>query len=152
MDNARKNIWYQKSIMIDCSIEDINKSLNNLGEHYEELMTVYPGMTTVELIEHDRDYVTIKTNEGLMKRTNISVTILKDKTLVEFDEEYITSKLTTNSHFVEIFKDKNNNTELNLEISNLTAPGFLGFFLRNFGSKNIGNGFLDSYRKILEKS
>ncbi len=104
-------------------------------------------MTTVELIEQGKDYVTIKTNEGTMKRTNISVDTSEDKILVEFDEEYITSKITTNSHFVEKFEAKNDNIELNIEISNLVAPGFLGFFLRNFGSKNIGNGFLDSYRE-----
>ena len=151
MDNTRNKIWYQESTKIACNIKDINKSLNNLGEHYRELIVEYPGMTTVELIEHGKDYVTIKTNEGLMKRTNISVLMSEDKTFVEFDEEYITSKLKTNSDFVEKFEAKNDNIELQIEISNIVAPGFLGFFLRNFGSKNIGNGFLDSYKKVFEK-
>ena len=151
MDNTRNKIWYQESTMIECNIENVNKSLSDIGEHYRELISMYPGMTTVELIEQGKDYVTIKTNEGTMKRSNISVDTSGDKILVEFDEEYITSKITTHSHFVENFQTKNNNTELNIEISNLIAPGFLGFFLRNFGSKNIGNGFLDSYRKIFNK-
>ena len=151
MDNIRKKIWYQKSTMIACKIEDINKSLSDIGKHYGELVSVYPGMATVELIEQGKDFLTIKTNEGTMKRTNIAVDTSKDKILIQFDEEYITSKITTNSHFVEKFEAKNDNIVLNIEISNLIAPGILGFFLRNFGSKNIGNGFLDSYRKILEK-
>jgi len=151
MDNTRKKIWYKESTMIACKIEDINKSLSNIGEHYKGLISVYPGMTTVEIIEQGVDYVTIKTNEGTMKRTNISVDASEDMILVEFDEEYITSKITTNSHFVEKFEAKNDIIELNIEISCLVAPGFLGFFLRNFGSKNIGKGFLDSYKKILKK-
>lgn len=151
MDNKGNKIWYQKSAMIGCNLDVINQSLNDLGEHYRKQISVYPGMITVELIEQGTDYVTIKTNEGLMKRTNISVVESGSKIVVEFDEEYSTSKLTTNSHFVEKFQDKNGNTELSIEISNLSAPGLLGFFLRNFGSKNIGNGFLDSYKKIFEK-
>jgi hypothetical protein len=151
MDKTRKKIWFLDSTMISCNIKDINKSLNNIGEHNRELVSVYPGITTAEIIEQGIDYVTIKTNEGTMKRTNISVDRSPEKVLIEFDEEYITSKITSISHFVEKFVSKNNIIELNIEISNLVAPGFLGFLLRNFGSKNIGKGFLDSYRKILEK-
>ncbi len=151
MDNTKKNIWFQDSIMISCNIEYVNKLFDNIGEHYKDLLSMYPGMTTVELIKQGVDFVTIKTNEGTMKRTNISVDISENKILVEFDEEYSTSKITTNSHFVEKFEARNDNIELHIEIRNLVAPGFLGFFLRNFGSKNIGNGFLDSYKKILEK-
>lgn len=151
MDNTRNKIWYQGSTMLACNMEEITKSLSDIGKHYKELISVYPGMTTLELIEQGEDYVTIKTNEGTMKRTNISVDRSEDKILIEFDEEYITSKVTSNAHFVEKFQAKNDNIELNIEISNLAAPGFLGFFLRNFGSKNIGNGFLDSYRKTFNK-
>ncbi len=151
MDKTRNKIWFQGSTVIDCSIEDINKSLTDIGEHYKNLISVYPGMTTVELIAQGNDYVTIKTNEGTMKRTNIKVDKSDEKILVEFDEEYITSKVTTTSHFVEKIETKNGGTELNVEISNLVANGFLGFFLRNFGSKNIGNGFLDSYKKTFDK-
>jgi len=151
MDKAQDKIWFHKSTTIDCKIENINNSLDNLGEHYKKLMSVYPGMTTVELIEQGKDYVIIKTNEGLMKRTNISVLLSEDKTIVDFDEEYITSKLTTNSHFVERFDPKNDKTEANIKISNLVAPGFLGFLLRNFGGKSIGQSFLNSYKKVFEE-
>jgi hypothetical protein len=151
MDNTGNKIWFQESTMIDSNVESIIKSLSDIGQHYKKLVSVYPGITTAEIIEQGKDYVIIKTNEGTMKRTNISVNTLGGKIVVEFDEEYITSKITSNSHFVENFQEKNDSIELNIEISNHVATGFLGFFLRNFGSKNIGNGFLNSYRKIFDK-
>lgn len=151
MNNTRNKIWFHNSTMIECKMEDINNSLSNIGNHYKELISVYPGMTSVDLIDQGKDYVTIKTNEGVMERTNISINRSDNKIIVELDEQYITSKITTSSHFVEIFEAKSDKIELSIEINNLTAPGFLGFFLRNFGSKNIGNGFLNSYRKSLEK-
>ena len=149
MDNTRDKIWFQKSTRIDCNLEYVNRSLVNLGEHYKRLISMYPGVTAVKLIDQGNDFVTISTNEGTMKRTNISVTRLENRIIIELDEEYITSALTTNSHIVEIFEIKDDKVELQIEISNHKAPGFLGFFLRNFGSKNIGNGFLDSYKKLL---
>ncbi|MBC8147166.1 MAG: hypothetical protein H8E98_04200 [Bacteroidetes bacterium] len=151
MDKTRDKIWFQEVTLIDCNVEDVNKSLRNIGDHYKQLISEYPGMTAVELIDQGNDFVTIKTNEGTMKRTNISVNRSESKIIIELDEEYITSAITTNSHIVEKFDRKDDIIELQIEISNLKAPGFLGFFLRNFGSKNIGNGFLDSYKKILEK-
>lgn len=151
MDKTRDNIWFQQSTKIACDIENVNRSIENLGEHYINLISVYPGMTTTELIEHGDDYVSIKTSEGLMKRTNFSVLKSENRIVIEFDEEYITSKLTTTSHFVENFEAKADSVELDITISNITAPGFLGFFLRNFGGKSIGNAFLNSYKTILEK-
>ena len=47
-----------------------------------------PGLTSVELVEQGNDFVIIRTNEGLMKRTNITVQAGVESVLVEFDEEY----------------------------------------------------------------
>ena len=63
MDNTRGKIWFNESIMIECNIEDVNNSLSDIGEHYKKLLSFYPGMTTIELIEQGNDFVTIKTNE-----------------------------------------------------------------------------------------
>lgn len=151
MKNKRRKIWFHDSILINCSINIVKQSLNNLGGHYKRIISVMPGMNTVELLEHGSDHVTIKTNEGIMKRTNISVIAKKDEIIIEFDEEYKAGKaITSNAHFVEKFDVSDNNLVLHIEISNLKAPGFLGFFYRNFGSKNIGSAFLGSYKKILE--
>ena len=111
-----------------------------------------PGMTSVELMEQGADNVIIKTNEGIMKRTSISIVSDKSKITLEFDEEYQAGKtITTNSHFVEEFEAKDNDIMLRVEISNLKAPGFMGFFYRYFGSKNIGNAFLKAYENYLGK-
>lgn len=151
MDNTRNKTWFNGSTSIECTIEDINNSLSNIGQHYKDLISVYPGVTSVELIDHGNDYVTIKNNEGTMKRTNISISKSENKITIELDEEYITSAVTSKCHIIENFELKNDKVELKIEINNHSAPGFLGFFLRNFGSKNIGKGFLDSYEKILKK-
>ncbi len=152
MKNDNRKIWFQDSTIMNCNIRIVNNSLNNLGEHYKKIISEMPGMTTVELIEQGSDYVTIKTNEGIMNRTNISVISKEDNIIIEFDEEYKAGKtITANSHFVEKFNVLDNNVVLHLEISNLKAPGFLGFFYRNFGSKNIGSAFLASYKKLLEE-
>ena len=154
-DNMRKSpksVWFEDTTKISCQIIDVEKSLNNLGEHFKEVIGIMPGMTSVELIEQGSDFVTIKTNEGIMKRTNISVVSNKGKITIEFDEEYHAGKtITTNSHFVEEFEAKDNEIKLRIEISNLKAPGFMGFFYRNFGSKNIGNSFLKAYENYLGK-
>jgi cell division protein FtsX len=150
MDNTRNKIWFEKSILIETKIEQIDLSLNDIANHFQQLIQIYPGITSAELIDQGKDYVTIKTNEGLMKRTNVSVNRLENKIVIELDEEYKTSAITTHSHIIETFETKNDKIELHIEINNHKAPGFLGFLLRNFGSKNIGNGFLESYKKMFE--
>lgn len=108
-------------------------------------------MTDVKLIDQGNDFVTIQTNEGIMKRINISVESIQDKITIEFDEEYQAGKtITTNSHFLHEFKTEGNNVNHSIVISSLEAPGIMGFFYRNFGSKNIGNAFLDAHKRYLE--
>ena len=150
MKESPKSVWFEDTTKINCSISDVEKSLNNLGEHFKEVISIMPGMTSVLLIEQGGDFVTIKTNEGIMKRTNISIVSSKGKITVEFDEQYQAGKtITTNSHFVEEFEAIDNEIKLRVEISNLKAPGFMGFFYKNFGSKNIGNAFLNAYKNYL---
>ena len=145
-------VWFEDTIKINCNISDVEKSLSNLGVHFKEVISIMSGMTSVELIEQGTDFVTIKTNEGIMKRTNISMVSKKGKMTIEFDEEYQAGKtITTNAHFVEEFEEKDNEITLRVEISNLKAPGFMGFFYRNFGNKNIGNAFLNAYKNYLGK-
>ena len=54
-------------------------------------------MISDKFIEQGNDYLTIKSNEGTMKKTNISVDQSEEKLLIDFSEEYITNKVTTNS-------------------------------------------------------
>ena len=111
-----------------------------------------PGLTSVELVEQGSDFVVIRTNEGLMKRTNISKLIEAESVVVEFDEEYQAgSKITTNSHFLDEFTTSDTGVKHRTVMSDVEAPGLLGFFYRTFGKSNIGSAFLKSYKTYLEK-
>lgn len=146
------SIWFEGSNEIECHIEQVKDAFENHGEHFVGVISLMPGMTTVELVEQGRDFVTIKTNEGLMKRTNISKRIEADSVVVEFDEEYQAgSKVTTNSHFLDEFSTSDTGVQHHSVISGVEAPGVLGFFYRKFGSSNIGDAFLTSYKAYFEK-
>jgi hypothetical protein len=109
-------------------------------------------MTSVELVEQGSDFVTIKTNEGLMKRTNITKRMEAESVVVEFDEEYQAgSKVTTTSHFLDEFTTRDTGVKHRTVISGVEAPGLLGFFYRKFGSSNTGNAFLTSYKAYFER-
>lgn len=151
MEKPTKSIWFEGSNEIQCSLNKVENSIKNIGEHYLGIISLMPGMTSVELIEQGSNSVILKTNEGLMKRSNISISIETERIVVEFDEEYQAGKtVTTNSHFLEEFTLINNNVNQHIIISDVKAPGFMGFFYRNFGSSNIGNAFLKSYKSFLD--
>lgn len=152
MDNTRKKNWFEGLNEIHTSIPKIEKSIDNIGQFFLSVVELIPGMTNVKLIEQGNSFVTIQTNEGIMKRTNILREIINDIIIIEFDENYQADKtITTNSHFLHEFKAEGNIIKHSLIISALKAPGFMGFFYRNFGSKNIGNAFLDAHKQYLEK-
>ncbi len=66
------SVWFEGTSEIRCGIEQVTRSLDDLGEHYVGVISLMPGLTSVALVEQGRDFVTIETNEGLMKPTNIS--------------------------------------------------------------------------------
>ena len=89
-----------------------------------------PGLTSVELEEQGSDSVTIRTNEGLMKRTDISKRIEAHGAVVESDEEYQAgSKVTVKSHFLDEFAASDTGVKHRTVIGGAEAPGLLGFFL-----------------------
>lgn len=65
-------LWFEGSHEIDCSIQHVKIAFENLGMHYIELVGLMPGISTVELVDECKDFITIKTNEGIMRRTNIT--------------------------------------------------------------------------------
>ena len=146
------SIWFEGSREIDCSIGQVKRALENPGELYVEIVSLMPGLTSVELVEQGSDSVTIRTNEGLMKRTNISKTIEADRVVVEFDERYEAgSKVTTTSHFLDEFTSSDTGVAYRLVMSDVEAPGFLGFFYQRFGSSRMGNAFLTAYKAHFER-
>ena len=145
-------LWFEGSIKIDCVLKAITESFDNIGENFVGIIGLMPGMKSVELLDQGSDFVTIKTNEGKMRRTNISKQVKADKVVLEFDEEYKAGRMiTTKSHNKEEFNQLNNCVKLHIEITGVGASGILGLFYSLFGSKNIGNSFLNSYKKYFEK-
>ncbi|NNF64018.1 MAG: hypothetical protein HKN07_07130 [Acidimicrobiia bacterium] len=144
--------WFEGTIEVDCDIEQVNAALENLGDLYVAIVSRMPGLHTVELVEQGDDFVTIRTNEGLMKRSSISKRTESDRMVVEFDERYDAgSKVTATSHFSEEFAKGDNGVTYRLVMTDVEAPGFLGFFYQKFGSSKTGNAFLEAYRGHFEK-
>lgn len=146
------SVWFEGSDEIECNIQQVKHALENHGEHYVGVISLMPGLTSVELVEQGSDFVIIRTNEGLMKRTNISKRIEAESVVVEFDEEYQAGKkITTKSHYLDEFTTSETGVKHRTVISGVEAPGFLGFFYRNFGKSNIGKAVLKSYKTYFEK-
>ncbi|MDA0366055.1 MAG: hypothetical protein O3B31_07870 [Chloroflexi bacterium] len=91
--------WFEGCNEIECTLDAVARSLQDLGEHYAGVVSLMPGMTSVELVEQGSDLVIIRTNEGLMERTNIDRRVDDELVTVEFDEKYQAgSKVTTTTH------------------------------------------------------
>jgi hypothetical protein len=146
------SVWFEGSNEIACNIQQVKDDLENYGEHFVGVISLMPGLTSVELVDQGSDFVTIRTNEGLMKRTNISKRIEATSVVMEFDEEYEAgSKITTNSHFLDEFTTSDAGVKHRTVMSGVEASGVLGFFYRNLAKSSIGNAFLNSYKTYFEE-
>jgi len=95
--------------------------------------------------------LTIKTNEGLMKRSNIILQKNDTWVNIEYHEEYAAGKaMTSRSQIIERFENADNCITYHLTIRNVKAGGVLGFFYRLFGGKNIGKALMNSHKTYLE--
>ena len=145
-------IWFEDYIEIECNIQLVIQSFENYGKHFVGVIKLLPGLTSVELFEEGSDYIYIKTNEGLMKRTNISKKIDNEKVVVEFDEEYNTGPMiNVRTHYFIEFVLTNNIVKLHVLLSEVKTTGFLGFFYRKFGKSSTGKALLNSYKDYFEK-
>ena len=81
------SVWFEGSSEIEYNIQQVKHALEHQGKHYAGVISPMPGLTSVELSEQGSDFVTIKTNEGLMKRTNITKLIEAESVVMEFDEK-----------------------------------------------------------------
>ncbi len=140
------SIWFEGTGEVESTIDQVKRALDNLGEYFVGVIALMPGLTSVELVDEGNDSVTIRTNEGLMQRTGIVKRFEPDRVVVEFNEEYVAgSKVTTTSHFFDEFISSGAGVTHRTVISNVAAPGFLGFFYRRFGSSKMGNAFLKAH-------
>jgi hypothetical protein len=143
--------WFQGTSEIACAIRKVGDAYGDPGNLYVAVVGLMPGMTSVELVDQGPDWVTIKTNEGLMKRTGLVTDIADGSVVVEFDEEYQAgSRVTFTSHHRSEFAPSAGGVTHDLVISDLVAPGLLGFFYRRFGRSKMGKAFMDSHRAHFE--
>jgi hypothetical protein len=146
-----KKKWFEGSSLIEYSFQSLERAIKNHGKFYEGVVSCMSGISSVELLEQGKDYLIIKTNEGIMKRTEIKKSIEPDYIVIEFDEEYRAGKtVTTRSHFFDEFTSTENGIKLITTISDVKASGILGLAYRLFGSSSIGKAVLSSHKTYLE--
>ena len=143
--------WFEGSNEIACDIQQVKSTLENLGEYFVGITALMPGLTSAELIEQGNDFVTIRTSEGLMKRTSISNRVEAQSVVVEFDEEYQAGKIVAKTHFLQEFTASEVGVKHRTVMSDVQASGLLGFFYRNFAKSSIGNAVLKSTKAYFEK-
>jgi hypothetical protein len=143
--------WFEGDGEIECTIEQVKDAYADHGAHFVSVVRLLPGLTSVELVDQGSDSVTIRTNEGLMKRTNIAKRIEAENVVVEFDEEYQAgSRVTVTSHYWDEFTTSGRGVEHRLLVGDVEAPGFLGFFYKRFGASKMGNAHLTASKIHLE--
>ena len=146
-------IWFEGEGEIATDIATVAGAYADLGGHYVDVVSRMPGMSSVELIEQGSDFVKIRTNEGVMHRSNITRTVRDDRIVVAFDEAYKAgSKVAATSHFTHTFSATDDGVHHHLVVSDLEFPGVLGFFYRNFGRASMGKAFLGSYKACFESA
>jgi len=146
------SVWFEGTNDIACDIQQAKLAAADPGEYFAAIVRLLPGMTSVDLVEQDADSVTIRTNEGLMVRSGISTREEPDGVVMEFDEQYQAgSRVTVNTHFMDEFTASDSGMAHRLVMSNVAAPGFLGFFYRKFGGSKMGKGYLTAYKAHFER-
>ncbi|NND03023.1 MAG: hypothetical protein HKN91_09570, partial [Acidimicrobiia bacterium] len=131
--------WFEGTTHIDCDLESVKASLADFGTHFLGVVGLMPGISEVELLEQGEDFVTIRTNEGVMRRHNIECSVGDDEVMLRFDEVYETSKVTGRSHFEDTYRaSSSGGVQFQSVVSDVQANGVLGFLYRKFGSRNMG--------------
>jgi hypothetical protein len=146
------SVWFEGSGEIECNIQQVKHALEDYGKHYVGVISLMPSLTSVELVEQGSDFVIIRTNEGVMNRSNIAKRIEAESLVVEFDEEYQAGPMiTTGAHIMDEFTTSGTGVIHRTVISDVHTRGLLGFFYRLFGRSSTGNAFLKSYKTYFTK-
>jgi len=143
--------WFEGSNEIECSLERVKEDIEDLGEHYARMISFIPNTSQVELADQGDDWITIKTKEWVIRRTNIVKRVEKESVLIEFDEEFQAGKaIKIGVHLLDEFTATRTGVRHRLIINVDKAPGLFGFFYRKFASSDVGKDLLDSYKSYLE--
>ena len=141
-------VWFDGEGDIASDLVSVQEALADPGQYLAAVVRLMPGLTEVELVEQGEDFVTIRTNEGLMQRTNLSISVDAERVVLEFDELYDASgRVTATSHYRDEFLAADDGVRNHLVISGVEAPGVLGFLYRNLGSGSIGKAALEANRR-----
>ena len=144
-------IWLEGEGEIATDIASVATAFDDLGGHYVEVVGRMPGISSAELLEQGSDFVTIRTNEGVMHRTNIRLGVTEDRVVVDFDEEYgAGSKVNAKSHFTHTFTTTAGGVHHHLVVGDLEFGGVLGFLYRRLGKASMRKAFLGSYKSCFE--
>lgn len=145
------SVWFEGENEVGCDLAKVRQTFDDPGKHYVGVVGLMPGLTSVELVESGSDFVTIRTNEGIMKRTSIRKRVEADRLVVELDEVYEAgSRVTVTGHFSDEFTTTGTGVNHRLVISDVEAPGLLGSLYRRFGGKKMGNALLAAHKAYLE--
>jgi hypothetical protein len=145
------SVWFEDDIEVGCGVPEVQRAVEDHGRFFVGITSLMPGMESVELIEQGDDWATIRTNEGIMKRTKISKNIETQLVTVDFDEVYEAgSKVTARPHFHQEFTANDTGATHRLVMSDVEAPGFLGFLYQRLGSSKMGNAFLKATKAFFE--
>lgn len=143
-------VWYEGSVQVDCDLETVKAAVGDPGEFFVGVVAAMPGMSEVSLVDQADDVVSIHTNEGTMRRSNISCEVQTDKVTIEFDEEYDAGRVKAHSHFCDEYTASNEGVVFRTTVGDVRAPGLLGALYRRFGSRNMGKAFLSAHKDHLE--
>ena len=145
-------VWFEGSDEVACDIELVARAIEDHGEYLTGVVKLMPSLSSVELVEQGADFATIKTNEGLMKRTNVTKTVTETSVVVASDEEYRAgSSITVTTHFVDEFTASPAGVKHRAILSGVEAPGFMGFFYKKFGKNSIGSAYLKAHKDFFER-
>ncbi len=145
--------WFEGTTQIDCDLQSVKESLADFGTHFVGVVRSMPGISEAELLEQGDDFVTIRTNEGAMRRHNIECSVGDDEVILRFDEVYEAKKVTGRSHFEDTYTASNSGgVQFTTVVSDVQANGVLGFLYRRFGSRNMGKAFLSSQKEYFEST
>lgn len=137
--------WFVGSCQFDGNIDAVVAAVESPGVYFTGVTGAMPGITSAELVEEGSDFVSIRTNEGMMYRTAIVGRVEEGRATIEFDERYKAgSKVEGRSHIMHDFSVTPDGITLRIVIRDVTAPGFLGLMYRMFGSASIGKAFLSA--------
>ena len=145
------SVWFEGSSEINCGIERIREGLADFGELSVGVTRHMPGMRSVELVKNDGNTVIVKTNEGLMERSNISVSVESDGAQVTFDENYKAGRATTvTSRHAHHFSPSQGTVLHRAVVSDVKGSGLLGFLYRHFARWSMKRAIVKSYKDYFE--